>query len=71
MDPQPLQRLVVDVQLHHGIGAGRWTDFEHCYYLLRHNVPRSFCAAVNTLDATYTAILKTVPENGTFGPATW
>lgn len=24
-----------------------------------------------TMDATYTAILKTVPEGGTFGPATW
>ncbi|KAI4871197.1 small oligopeptide transporter [Hypoxylon rubiginosum] len=25
----------------------------------------------NTVDASYTAWLKTVPENGTFGPATW
>ncbi|KAL3965293.1 hypothetical protein ACCO45_002297 [Purpureocillium lilacinum] len=24
-----------------------------------------------TLDASYAAVLKTVPENGTFGPATW
>ncbi|KAK9443431.1 small oligopeptide transporter, OPT family protein [Metarhizium brunneum] len=28
-------------------------------------------AVFETLDATYAAILKTVPENGTFGPATW
>ncbi|TQW00245.1 small oligopeptide transporter, OPT family [Cordyceps javanica] len=28
-------------------------------------------AVQNTRDATFTAILKTVPKNGTFGPETW